>query len=118
MRLQLGSVVHCPDGVYGELADVVIDPLKRQVTHLVVAPHHRHDLARLVPVEHAHGRAPSDREELITHLVLEHGHLWGKQEITIPIKAVASINNDEVQLTLSKDQVADLKPVPVQRWSS
>ena len=225
MRLQLGNAVHCADGVYGELADVIVDPLKRRVTPLVVQPHNRHDLARLVPVDRAHARVPSDAEilldytvaevsgleplqksaylrlgevpvedpdwevgiedmlawpyfgsfasgglgtgleplgldeyvteiydrvpkdkievrrasavissddhrlghvdgfvvdseELITHLVLEQGHLWGKHEITIPIKAVASIENDEVKLSLSKEQVADLKSVPVHRWST
>ena len=30
---------------------MVLDPATRRVTHLVVEPHHRHDLARLVPVE-------------------------------------------------------------------
>jgi len=225
MRLDLGSPVRCTDGVYGELADVIIDPIQRRVTHLVVQPHHRHDLARLVPVDRAHPGTASDTEivldytiaevsaleplqkaaylrlgelpvedpdwevgiedvlalpyygsfapgglgvgtapfgfddhvtevydrvpkdkieirrasavissdehrlghvdgfvvdsgELITHLVLEHGHLWGKQEITIPINAVANITMDEVKLSLSKDQVAELKSVPVHRWSS
>jgi sporulation protein YlmC with PRC-barrel domain len=225
MRLDPGSAVHCTDGLYGELGDVVIDPIKRRVTHLVVQPHHRHDLARLVPVDRAHARAPStadiildytvgeidqleplqrsaylrlgevpvedpdwevgiesffalpyygslsagefgmsvpavgydehvaevydrvpkdtveirrasavissddhhlghvdgfvvDSGEQITHLVLEHGHLWGKREITIPIAACASIANDQVKLSLSKDQVGDLRPVPLHRWAS
>jgi sporulation protein YlmC with PRC-barrel domain len=225
VRLDLGSAVHCSDGVYGELADVVIDPIKRRVTHLVVAPPHRHDLARLVPVDRARSQAESDSElvldytvaeiggleplqkaaflrlgeapvedpdwdvgiedvlvlpyygsfvvgdlgtgmaplgvdehvteiydrvpkdkievrrasavvsndehrvghvdgfvvdaeELITHLVLERGHLWGKQEVTIPIGAVANIKSDEVRLSLSRDQVGELKSVPVHRWSS
>ena len=51
MRLELGSPVHCTDGPFGELADVVIDPTRRQVTHLVVGPHREHDQARLVPIE-------------------------------------------------------------------
>lgn len=51
MRLELGSPVKCTDGPFGELADIVIDPTKRRVTHLVVQPHHEHSLARLVPVE-------------------------------------------------------------------
>jgi sporulation protein YlmC with PRC-barrel domain len=225
MRLDLGSAVRCTDGLYGELADVIIDPIKRRVTHLVVQPHHRHDLARLVPIERARPGAAADTEisldyaiaeisaleplqkaaylrlgevpvedpdwevgiedvlalpyyesfapgglglttapfavddhvteiydrvpkdkieirrasavissdehrlghvdgfvvdsgELITHLVLEHGHLWGKQEITIPINAVANITTDEVTLSLSKDQVAELTSVPVHRWAS
>ena len=53
MRLGLGSVVHCTDAPFGELADVVVDPASRRVTHLVVQPHRRHDRARLVPVERA-----------------------------------------------------------------
>jgi sporulation protein YlmC with PRC-barrel domain len=51
MRLELGCTVHCTDGPVGELADVVIDPTRRRVTHLVVEPHRRHRLARLVPAE-------------------------------------------------------------------
>ena len=53
MRLELGSPVHCSDGEFGELADVVVDPTTRRVTHLVAQPHHREDQARLVPVERA-----------------------------------------------------------------
>ena len=58
MRLELGSVVRCMDLPFGELADVVVDPVSRRVTHLVVQPPDRHDRARLVPVERA--RAAGD----------------------------------------------------------
>ena len=51
MRLELGSSVDCTDGPFGKLADVVVDPTKRSVTHLVVEPHGDHDKARLVPIE-------------------------------------------------------------------
>jgi sporulation protein YlmC with PRC-barrel domain len=224
MRLDLGAAVECSDGPYGELADVVIDPVTRRLTHIVVQPHHRHDLARLVPIERASGgesggagivldysiedlqkleplqrsaflrlgevpvedpdwevgiedilalpyyqslapgavgpgapeagfddhvtevydRVPKNEVEIrresavissdghglghvdglllgddgaITHLVLEHGHLWGKRELTIPVSAVAGIVNDEVTLSLTKDEVGELKSVPVHRWS-
>jgi sporulation protein YlmC with PRC-barrel domain len=50
MRLELGTPVRCTDGTYGELADVVIDPIGRRVTHLVVRPSHEDGQARLVPV--------------------------------------------------------------------
>jgi sporulation protein YlmC with PRC-barrel domain len=50
MRIDLDSPVAYADGAVGELADVVIDPGQRQLTHLVVQPPDRHDLARLVPV--------------------------------------------------------------------
>jgi sporulation protein YlmC with PRC-barrel domain len=39
------------DGVCGEVTCVVVDPLARAVTHLVVEPKHRHGCARLVPVD-------------------------------------------------------------------
>lgn len=51
MRLEFGCPVRCTDDLFGELADVVIDPTRRCVTHLVVEPHHRHCRARLVPIE-------------------------------------------------------------------
>jgi len=49
--LHLGTSVACSDGALGELADLVIQPDARRVTHLVVAPHQRRDQARLVPFE-------------------------------------------------------------------
>jgi hypothetical protein len=50
MRLALGSPVRCTDAPFGELSDVVIDPISRRVTHLVVAPPHDRAHARLVPM--------------------------------------------------------------------
>src|SRR5687768_6588660 len=50
MRLDLGSPVRCTDGDFGELADVVLEPASKRVTHLVVAPHGRPGDARLVPI--------------------------------------------------------------------
>ncbi|HEY7619121.1 MAG TPA: hypothetical protein VH834_05075 [Solirubrobacteraceae bacterium] len=215
MRLELGSPVHCSDATFGELADVVIDPTTRRVTHLVVAPHHRPEDARLVPVERArsgegreaaisldatvaeidrldpvhelaylrlgefpvddpnwdvgvehvlglpyyqgidtptieydphytlgYDRIPKGEVEIrrssavtsadghslghvdgfaidgdhITHVVLQHGHLWGKREVAIPIGAVDRVETDEVVLTLSKDEVGALESRRVHRW--
>ncbi len=47
---QIGAEVQCTDGVCGDLIRVVMDPVKRQVTHLSVEPKGRAGLARLVPV--------------------------------------------------------------------
>jgi sporulation protein YlmC with PRC-barrel domain len=217
MRLDLGSVVHCTDGVFGELADVVIDPTTRCVTHLVVQPSRAGEPTRLVPIARARGgdeativldgsaeeigrlesvqetaylrlgefpvddpdwqvgveemlalpyyqgldalgaepaayddhvmwkydRIPKgdveirraspvtssdghhvghvdgfvvDDEAHIAHFVLEHGHLWGKREVVIPIGAVARVETDEVVLTLSKDEVGALESSRVHRW--
>ena len=55
MRLELGKHIHCTDGEVGELADVVVDPVKRRVTHLVVQPHGNLGPARLVPADLAGG---------------------------------------------------------------
>lgn len=221
MRLELGSPVNCTDGPFGELADIVIDPTKRRVTHLVVDPDAGQGQARLVPIElataeegdsaitlrcsreeagllepveefaylrlgdspdlepgweigvesvlaepyYGYGPGPGyetglagydphvsmtyDRipkgeveirrasevtsadghrlgkvdgfvvadDDAITHFVLERGHLWGRREVTIPIKAVASVHTDAVTLTLTKDEVGELPSVPVHRWT-
>ena len=65
IELQLGKQVRCTDGVEYELSDVVIDPTTRRVTHLVVQPHDRHDLARIVPIslaEPAHAESHATLE--------------------------------------------------------
>lgn len=60
MRLDLDMPVHCADSRLGELADVVIDPRTRRLTHLVVQPGDRDEDARLVPIAGADVRDGSD----------------------------------------------------------
>jgi sporulation protein YlmC with PRC-barrel domain len=217
MRLEIGNRVRCADEVYGELADIVIDPLEKRVTHLVVQPEQGEGGARLVPIQLAKRRDDEQREielectldeaqgfesvreaaylrvgetpvedpdwdvgvedflampyysggyvdpypgdlgsdvtvyydrvpkgevevrrasavissdghsmgevdgfvvdadEHITHFVLEHGHLWGRKEVTIPIGAVDRIESDEVYVALTKDEVGALPAVRVGR---
>jgi sporulation protein YlmC with PRC-barrel domain len=214
MRLELGTRVDCTDDTFGELADVVIDPTTKRVTHLVVKSQDEPWVERLAPVELAepgddgsptvtlratveevrdlppvqevgylqlgdfplddpdwdvgieevyalpyypaydlepgpldfsvmYDRIPKgeveirrasdvysgdghhlghvdgflvDRDDQITHLVLERGHLWGRREVTIPIGAVTKVETDDLTLSLIKDQVELLPEVPVQRW--
>ena len=49
--LVIGSDTVGSDGYRGEVLAVVIDPAARTVTHLVVEPHGRAGLARLVPLD-------------------------------------------------------------------
>ncbi len=51
VEFAIGSEVSCVDGVCGRLTRVVVDPVARAVTDLVVEPEHRAGLARLVPIE-------------------------------------------------------------------
>ncbi|HTT91569.1 MAG TPA: PRC-barrel domain-containing protein [Acidimicrobiales bacterium] len=46
----IGSEVSCSDGPCGELRRVVIDPVARALTHLVVEPQHGRAKGRLVPI--------------------------------------------------------------------
>ena len=62
MRLEIGNRVRCTDGVYGELADIVIDPLEKRVTHLVIQPAQGEGQRRLVPIQLAKGRDDKQRE--------------------------------------------------------
>ena len=62
MRLEIGDHVRCSDGVYGELTDIVIDPLEKRVTHLVVRPEEGEGGARLVPIQRAKSRDRERRE--------------------------------------------------------
>ncbi len=47
----IGAEVSCEDGVCGELRRVVVNPIKRAITHLVVAPKHRRNMGHLVPID-------------------------------------------------------------------
>lgn len=50
VQFAIGASVECEDGPCGVVSRVVVDPVRRAVTHLVVEPQHQHALARLVPV--------------------------------------------------------------------
>jgi len=50
-QFTIGADATCTDGVCGEVIRVVVDPVARAVTHLVVEPKHRRALGRLVPLD-------------------------------------------------------------------
>ena len=47
----IGSDVSCSDGACGELRRVVVDPIARALTHLVVEAKHGQGMGHLVPVD-------------------------------------------------------------------
>jgi sporulation protein YlmC with PRC-barrel domain len=48
---------------------------------------------------------------LVTHVLLQEGHAWGRKEVAVPISAVTKIATLLIQLSLTKHQVKDLPPV-------
>ncbi len=55
------------------------------------------------------------KNDIITHLVLREGHLWGKKDVTIPVSEIDRITDDAVYLKLGKEVIATLPTVPVRR---
>ena len=47
----IGAGAACTDGTCGKVCRVIVDPVARAVTHLVVQPKDRLELARLVPLD-------------------------------------------------------------------
>jgi len=47
----IGSAAACSDGPCGDVRRVVVNPVAREVTHLVIEPAHRSGLGRLVPLD-------------------------------------------------------------------
>jgi hypothetical protein len=80
MRLELGRTVRGADDVLGELADVVIDPIGKRVTHLVVQPDQRLGPARLVPVDLVEDEAPGEPGIVVRCTAEELGRLPTVQE--------------------------------------
>ncbi len=50
-QFTIGSDAYCTDGACGQVARVVVDPIARVVTHLVIEPKHRVGIGRLVPLD-------------------------------------------------------------------
>jgi sporulation protein YlmC with PRC-barrel domain len=51
VRLELDKPVILEGEEVGKLGDLVVDPVAKRVTHLVVKPHHSDDTSHLVPIE-------------------------------------------------------------------
>jgi uncharacterized protein YrrD len=218
IRLTEGMPVESTDGRVGEMADVVIDPVRRRLTHLVVQSGHHHESAHLVPIDAVvsadhdvtlswskaevqsaplvertefieldewpqlddgdiassrvlawpyyglgsvgldmdvdRGYAPAwttydqipngtveirrntevvsvddhvvghvdgfvvDPADGLTHIVLDHGHLWGHREITIPMREVLAVVADQVRLRATRDEVGKFPTVAFHRNAS
>jgi sporulation protein YlmC with PRC-barrel domain len=204
-RFTIGADAHSSDGICGEVIRVVVDPIAKTVTHLVVEPKHRQGIGRLVPLnlidatsgevrlhctlaqfqkldwaeetqflpgsgsyagynpgqalswpyyglgggmgigtggirqpiivdklplgevavrrgdqvhatDGAIGRVqglvidPGDHH--VTHVLLQEGHLWGRRDVAIPIRAVTGVDNG-IRLSITKQEVYDLPGVDV-----
>ena len=66
-QFTIGAEVSCTDGVCGEVSRVVVDPVARAVTHLVVEPEHRRGPGRLVPL----GLIDAGPDDIQLHCTLE-----------------------------------------------
>ncbi len=53
----------------------------------------------------------------IAHLVLQEGHLWSQQDLTIPVSEIDHIEEDTVYLKLDKYAVGMLPTLPVKKHS-
>jgi hypothetical protein len=62
MRMELGLPVECSDGRGGRVRDLVVDPARRRLTHIVVERHAH--LSRLVPIEDVERTSADDGEAL------------------------------------------------------
>jgi hypothetical protein len=67
------------------------------------------------PIGRVHGLVIDPSNHHVTDFLLEQGHLWGRRAICIPIGAVDRVADDDVRLSLTKDQVRDLPPVELDR---
>ena len=51
MPFRIGAAASCTDGACGQVSRIIVNPVAREVTHLVVDPKHRHGPGRLVPAD-------------------------------------------------------------------
>ena len=204
----IGAEANCTDGGCGHLTRVIVDPVARALTHLVISPPLGRGLDRLVPIELAeaapgevrlrctraefdqldpaeeteflpgnfgyvpygpmetsawpyyglgsaamnaeiaveaphvvrYDAVPLDEVEIrrgdhvhatdgsigrvqglviepanhhVTHVLLQEGHLWGRKQVAIPIRAVSAVEPEGIRLSISRSEVEDLPPVTI-----
>jgi sporulation protein YlmC with PRC-barrel domain len=63
-------------------------------------------------IGHVQGLVIDRATHHVTHILLQEGHPWGRKEVAIPIGAVTGIE-DDIRLTLTKQEVQDLPAVDV-----
>ncbi len=63
------------------------------------------------PIGQVEGLVIDTASHGVTHVLLQEGHLWGRKQVAIPIGSVASVDDDGIKLSISKQQVQDLPPV-------
>jgi sporulation protein YlmC with PRC-barrel domain len=65
-------------------------------------------------IGHIHGLVVDPGDHQVTHVLLQEGHLWGRKDVAIPIKAVSRVG-DTIRLNISKHEVQALPPVDFAR---
>src|SRR5207244_2878254 len=125
VEIVLGGRVRCADGTRGDLLDVVVDPVARRLTHVVVRCGRRSP-TRLVPVDlvvEGSGGAvelacdSSALEQLptrqalavdagrITSLTARRGRVWWRRDVSVPVDAVEAFRTDVLRLRLSRAEI-------------
>jgi len=51
----------------------------------------------------------------VSHFVLKEGHLFGHKDVTVPLAAVSSVDEDGIRLSITKREVDDLPAVGFRR---
>lgn len=51
---------------------------------------------------------------VITHLLMQKGHLWGKKDVALPVATIGSVDADTVYLKLDKAAVKALPTEPIE----
>lgn len=82
MRLELDKPVILDGEEVGKLGDLVVDPVAKRVTHLVVKPHHGDDTSHLVPIELAESAEGDDGKIALTCSRAEFEALPAVEEFT------------------------------------
>jgi sporulation protein YlmC with PRC-barrel domain len=68
-------------------------------------------------IGHVQGLVIDPASHHVTHVLLQEGHLWGRKEVSIPIRAVTRVD-DGISVSLSKQEIEDLPPVDLEHPGS
>jgi sporulation protein YlmC with PRC-barrel domain len=100
----------------GESMDLAVERVSQTVTYDTIplgeVEVRRGDAVQATDghIGHVQGLVIDPASHEVTHVLLQEGHLWGRKEVSIPIRAVTKVD-DGISVSLSKQEVEDLPPV-------
>jgi hypothetical protein len=65
------------------------------------------------PVGHVRGVVTGPDDDMVTHILLDEGHMWARKRVAIPMRLVGAVDDEGVRVRLTKQEIKELPEAEV-----